>query len=158
MWRTPRRSATPGRRAAANRPPARGFTLIEVLVVLAIAAVLAAIALPRYQEQVRRGRRAEARTALLQAAHWLEQVATASGHYPQDVAQFPVALQQVPSRSYDIGYRPDDRQGSGYTLTALPRDAQAGDKCGGYTFDHTGLRGLLSPSASDDLKAECWNR
>ena len=144
-----------------TRSPTRGaagFTLVEALLVLTIAAVLAAVALPRYQEQVRRGRRAEARTALPQAAHWLEQVATTSGHYPQDPAQFPEVLRRVPSRSYDIGYRPDDRQGSGYTLTALPRDAQAGDKCGGYTLDHAGHRGLLSPSASDDLKAECWNR
>ncbi len=144
--------------AAATRRAAAGFTLIEALLVLTVAAVLAAIALPSYQEHVRRARRAEARTALMQAAHWLEQVATASGSYPQDVAQFPDALQRVPSHSYDIDYRPDDREGNGYTLTALPRDAQAGDKCGGYTFDHTGLRGLLSPSASDDLKAECWNR
>lgn len=142
-----------------RRPRRRtGFTLIEVMVVVALVAILAAIALPSYHEAVRRSQRAEARAGLLKAAHWLERVATATGSYLKDEAGFPETLKTVPSSAYAIGFEPADAKGSGYTLTATPRGAQVGDKCGGYTLDQTGLRGLASPGASDDLKTECWNR
>lgn len=49
-----------------------GFTLVEILVVVVIVAVLAAIALPNYQRYIQRGHRAQARAGLLQAAHWME--------------------------------------------------------------------------------------
>ena len=58
--------------------PSQGFTLIEAMIVVAIVAILAAIALPSYQEYVRRGHRAEARAGLQQAATWMERAATAT--------------------------------------------------------------------------------
>ena len=57
--------------ATLNTAPARGFTLIEVMIVVAIVAILSAIALPSYTEYIRRGNRAEARAGLLQAAQWM---------------------------------------------------------------------------------------
>ncbi|MDM0016755.1 type IV pilin protein [Variovorax saccharolyticus] len=135
-----------------------GFTLIELLVVLALVAILAALALPSYQAHVQRALRAEARAGLLQAAHWLERAATATGRYPDDPADFPESLRSVPSGSYRIVFEPADAQGSGYTLTALPLGTQAGDRCGGYTLDHAGVRGLAAAGAADELQAECWNR
>ena len=48
-----------------NRRVNRGFTLIELMIVVAIVAILAAIAYPAYTESVRKGRRAEARTAFI---------------------------------------------------------------------------------------------
>jgi type IV pilus assembly protein PilE len=136
----------------------RGFTLIELLAVVALVAILVALALPSYQAHVQRGLRTEARAGLLQAAHWLERVATARGLYPADAAEFPASLQTVPSGSYRIAFEPADAEGSGYTLTALPLGTQAGDRCGGYTLDQAGVRGLAAAGASDALKAECWNR
>ncbi|MDM0068019.1 type IV pilin protein [Variovorax sp. J31P207] len=145
---TPRRGP---RRTAA-------FSMIEVMVALAIVAILAALSLPSYHEAVRRGRRAEARTGLLQAAHWLERVATHTGSYLDDEADFPETLKGVPSNSYAIGFEASQARGSGYTLTATPRGAQVGDRCGGFTLDQAGLRGLASASATEALQAECWNR
>lgn len=72
--------------ACVNRTPAEGFdpagfTLIEVLVAMAVIAILAAIALPSYTEYVNRGRRAEGRTALSQALQQQERFFAANNRY-----------------------------------------------------------------------------
>jgi type IV pilus assembly protein PilE len=64
----------------------RGFTLIEVMIVVAIIGVLASIAIPSYQQYVMRGNRAEAKNALLALAQRLEQNYTLSGSYATDQA------------------------------------------------------------------------
>ena len=60
----------------------KGFTLIEVMIVVAIIGILSAIAYPSYTEYIARGHRADARAGLLQAQQWLERAATATGVYP----------------------------------------------------------------------------
>ena len=57
----------------------QGFTLIEVMIVVAIIGILSAIAYPSYAEYIRRGHRAHARAGLLQAQQWLERASTATG-------------------------------------------------------------------------------
>jgi type IV pilus assembly protein PilE len=135
----------------------RGWTLLELLLVALLLALLAALALPSYQAQLRRGLRAEADVGLLQASHWLEQFASAAGHYPTQAAALPERLRGVPSGAYRIEYEPAHADGSGYTLTALPQGAQAADRCGAFTLDHSGRRGLAAAGASHELQAECLN-
>ncbi len=142
--------------ATLNTAPARGFTLIEVMIVVAIVAILSAIALPSYTEYIRRGHRAEARAGLLQAAQWMERAATATGTYPL-AAAFPGGLTKVPSDRYDISIESTD--GRSYTLTATPKGSQAGDKCGNYTLNQAGLRGANGKtSGQSGYDPDCWGK
>ena len=133
--------------------------MIEVMIVVAIVAVLSAIALPSYQEYIRRGHRAEARAALLQAAQWLERAATATGTYPL-TASFPTTLTTMQSGRYTVAVASPPASaasGAAFTLTATPAGGQVGDKCGSYTLTHSGVRGAAS-AASGALVTECWNK
>ena len=62
--------------------PQGGFTLLELMIVVVVLGILAAIALPSYREYVRRANRAEARAALQAASQWMERAFTARGTYP----------------------------------------------------------------------------
>ena len=132
----------------------QGFTLIEVMIVVAIIAILAAVALPSYNEYIRRGHRAEARAGLLQAGQWMERAATATGTYPL-AAAFPASLTKIPSDRYDISIASAD--GSTYTLTGTPKGAQVGDKCGNYTLNQAGLRGANGVTTGTII-TDCWGK
>ena len=57
-----------------RRTTAQGFTLIELMITVAVVGILAAIAYPSYNEHVRKTRRADARAVLLVSAQWMERL------------------------------------------------------------------------------------
>lgn len=121
-----------------SRP--NGFSLIELLVVLAIVGLLLAATLPQYQTYVRRAHRVQATATLLQAASWLERMATAQGLYPTDTSSggtgLPEALRHSPQEHYAITLV--STNGQHFTLTATPQGEQAQDTCGALTLTDTG--------------------
>lgn len=141
----------------------RGFTLIELMTVVAVVGILTAIALPSYSEYIRRGHRADARAGLLQAAQYLERAATANGVYPTSVGTFalPTALSWSgtgadASKRYTIAVV---GTATTFTLTATRKTgtAQATDKCGNLTLTNTGVRGMVTGTSTLDVN-ECWNK
>ena len=150
----------------------RGFTLIELMIVVAIVGILSAIAYPSYSEYVRRGHRADARAGLLQAQQWLERAATANGVYP---SVLPAALTWTGdlSKRYTICFRGDNNcilanasssstnpatdANATFTLVATRRNAQVNDKCGNFTITNSGVRSADN-LASNVTAAECWGK
>jgi type IV pilus assembly protein PilE len=143
------------------RSNSRGFTLIELMIVVAVIAILAAIAYPSYSRYVLRAKRADAKQQLLQAAQWTERYMTANGRYPPDDVDLPAGLAQSPSSgtaSYIIGYV-DGRTATTYALQAVPQGASANDECGTLTINHQGVKlADDNTDASSDKVQTCWNR
>ena len=140
------------------RPHQQGFTLIEVMITVAVVAILTAVALPSYNEYVRRGQRAEARAALLQAAQFMERVRTERNSYrPGGAAPtLPTGMAQVPPQGatrYTIQLQANTA--TTYVLEAQAVGAMATDRCGNLRIDNTGLRTFTGTGGNLDL---CWLR
>lgn len=144
-------------------PKQRGFTLIELMITVAVVGILSAIAYPSYTEYVRRGHRADARAGLLQAQQWLERASTATGAYPTTAAgatTLPSTLTWATdsNKRYTIGFRAGSTNtNAAFTLIATRKGAQVGDKCGDYTLDNTGARGNDN-LATGTTTADCWGK
>lgn len=128
----------------------QGFTLIDLLITLAIVALLAMVALPAYQSQVQKTRRSDAQVALMNTAQALERCAAndpAAGYTAAGCPSFPITSNEG---FYTI--TAPTLTATTYTLTAQPvaGGPQAGDSdCASLSLDQTG--GRTSSPGSD-----CW--
>ncbi len=161
-------NSTPLRNLAGQDAQA-GVTLIELMVVVMIVGILAAVAYPSYQDSVRRGNRAEARSVLLEASQFMERNYTTANRYDLDSAgvalALPCALTTSPkstlvggvctaptSLKYNIAPAYGTAPSQTFTLSAVPTGSMAGDTCGTLTLSNTGLKG------AGGSVADCWGR
>ena len=143
---------------------AKGFTLIELMIVVAVIAILASIAYPSYQDSVRKTRRADAKEVLLEGAQWMERFFTENYRYDKNKAGtaigslFPTNLTASPkegtTKYYDITFNPAATQ-SAFTLRATPKSTGGQDKdsCGSLTLTNTGAKGVTGTGATIE---KCW--
>jgi len=122
----------------------RGFTLIELMIAVAILAIIVGIAIPAYQNQVQKTRRADGQAALFTAAQQMERCFTTTNSYA--ACPFTAASQDG---FYSIS-RADSDAAATYTLQAAPQGGQTGDPCGTLTLDHLGRKGHA------DGATRCW--
>jgi len=129
----------------------RGFTLIEVMIVVVIIGVLASIALPAYTDYVDRSRRTDAKTSILNLAQQFERCYTRQSNYED--ASCPAAAIGAPSNEgfYSITIVSTSTT---YTIEAEPTGVQARDstKCSKFTYTQTGSR-----TADGTAGNSCWD-
>ena len=154
----------------------KGFTLIEVMVVIAIIAIIAAIAIPSYNEQVLRGRRSEGIAIIMETASRQERFYTQNATYAKDFSAnelntgdtsdsgfYVVTFQDVVSsdNNANCGVATEDEfvPCTQFTLVATPQFADA--QCGNLTLSSQGVKGVsvVGDDDSDEASAiidRCW--
>jgi type IV pilus assembly protein PilE len=121
----------------------RGFTLIELMIVVAIIAIIASVAYPSYTRYVERSIRSDAHAALMQAASEMERCYTRRYSYASSCLQ----TTQSPEKNYDIEFSSEDDDG-GYTVTATLMTSGRSDGCG---------EGGISINARGEREPDgCW--
>jgi len=138
----------------------QGFTLIELMITVAIVAILGGIAYPSYQSYIKRTARAEARAVILDIAQKQERYYSSNNSY-LPISAPPTAAPSVAwqnwsggsgmtSRKYDISVALTGG-GTGYTITAAPANGFTETVCGTYSLTSTNQRLPVSP-------ADCWSK
>lgn len=132
-----------------RRVAARGVTLIELMIAVAVVAILASIAYPAYQDQVRKSRRSAAQAVMMEVAQKQMQIfldrrsyAAATNTAAIQGAPLRVAVDSAVSSYYDLSVTvttPSNAPPT-FTVTAAPKGAQASDKCGTMTIDQVNAK------------------
>jgi len=127
----------------------RGFTLIEMMITVAIIGILAAIAYPSYTQYVLRANRADAKAALLQTAQFLERYFTTNNTYAGAVVSPTVLPAGASGTNIKYNITPATvTTTTTFTLTATPANGQTADTCGTLTLTDAGVQ---TPAT-----AGCW--
>lgn len=132
------------------RRSSRGFTLIEIMIVIAIIGIILTISIPSYNEYVKKGRRAEVVSLLSEQAQTLERFYTRNNVYTG------VTGLSAGNDFYTITPTLTDQT---FVLTAIRKtgSAMATDKCGDFTLTNTGVRSMNNATTGVTTK-DCWGR
>ncbi len=138
-----------------------GFSLIELVIAVAIVGILAAIAYPSYINSITNSNRAAARACLANFATHMERFYTTNMRYDEDLAGDAVTLpgldcasDQNTGENYDYDFAAGQPTQTSFTLEATPKGTQASrdTECGTLTLTQTGARGA---SGSGGV-TRCW--
>src|SRR5690554_1595613 len=137
----------------------QGFTLIEVMIVVAIIGILAAIAYPSYEEYVKRGNRTEGQAFLSDVAARQERYFSQNNVYTTDITKLGLSSANSPTSKYTINLAAGAAGDGGYLLTANQQFSDT--KCGNLSLNALGEKGAKSKttagSAADkEFVLNCW--
>lgn len=133
----------------------RGFTLIELMVVVAVVAILAAVAYPSYQDSIRKSRRAQAKADLVEYAALAERFRTVNNTYlTAGATTFTLPSAKSPREAtapthYTLAL--SAQTDNAFTITATAQGDQVNDRCGNLSLDQAGRK---TPAAG--ALADCW--
>ncbi|HCO43734.1 type IV pilin protein [Sinimarinibacterium flocculans] len=147
--------------ARVNRRASGGMTLVEIVIVITIVGILAAIAYPSYMDSITRSNRAAARACLTNYATHMERFYTTNLRYDQDLAGTAIALPALDCASAnDTGQHYDYSlsavAANTFSLQAAPKGVQAtrDTTCKTLTLTHTGVRGIAGGATG--TVDDCW--
>jgi len=136
----------------------KGFTLIELMIVVAVMAILATIAYVSYGNYVFRAHRADGREMLMRVAAAQERFFTNQNTYSASVTAAAPAGLGFTSANSEKGYYTVaivlTNGGQGYSLQGNPQNSQAPDACGQLTITNTGQKGPVG--APYNSNGDCW--
>ena len=143
--------------ACRNRPssgkPHRGFTLIELCVVIVVVAIVTSFAFPAYRLAIRKSRRSEGKILLQTAMAAEERYYGTFNRYSLEfgITGLGISAKSAPSGFYALSDGILSADGQSVSLIAVPQNTQADDPCGALTLDSTGHRGAKGVGGVD-----CW--
>ena len=136
------------RRMSVSRKIA-GFTLIELMIVVAVVAILAAIAYPSYADSVRKGRRGQAKSDLMELAQLAERYRTVNNTYDGFALPFNQTPREGGVASYTLTL--ETATVDELLMKAAAQGAQNKDSCGDLSINQAGVK-TVSKSTVD----RCW--
>lgn len=144
---------------AGHRRRSRGFTLIELMVVVAIVAILTTVAIASYDFATTKTRRAAATGCLSEAAQFMERFRTTNMRYDQTPAGAAVSIPACSTdvtAHYTLGFAAAEPTATTFALQAVPqgRQASSDSRCGTLTLNHSGLRG--AGDNTEETIRRCW--
>jgi type IV pilus assembly protein PilE len=138
-----------------KRSVATGFTLIELMIVVGIIAIIAAIALPSYQTQIQSTRRGAAAGCLLELAQQMERRYTTSLTYAGTTTLPSLSCVTEQAANYTFEFGSGSPETSTYVIQAVPVTGMADESCGTLTLNQKTAKGTSSGSDVATIK-KCW--